>query len=176
MIGKPCLQKLPLGGNDTTTMKKILFLAALSVLFVTCKSKKTTTAAAAPENYITYTDKFKTSTEAQTTAFLKKLNAQNDDYSVLLLTRKFVGSQLTVSAAGKEIYKGYALTNKANGLAETIRIPNTADVRIYDNYAKQEVTLETADLKKHKFIYVAKTGRTQMPFGVVYSHKLRAMK
>lgn len=159
-------------------MKKTLLLIALALLFVTCKSKKnaTATATAAPTNYVTYTDKFKTSTDAQTKAFLKKLSADDDKYSVLLLTRKFVGSQLTVSADGKEIYKGYALTNKGNGLAETIRIPNNADIRIYDNYAKQEVTLESADVKKHKFVYVAKTGRAQMPFGVVYSNKLRAMK
>lgn len=155
-------------------MKKILFILALSLLFITCKSKKTT--AVEPTNYITYTDKFKTSTEAQTTAFLKKLNAEDDGYSVLLLTRKFVGSELTVTSGGKEIYKGYALTNKGNGLAETLRIPNTSDTRIYDSYAKQEVVLDAKDVKKHKFVYVAKTGRTQTPFGVVYSHKLRAMK
>jgi hypothetical protein len=156
-------------------MKKILFILALSLLFITCKSKKNITTAK-PANYITYTDKFKTSTDAQTKAFLKKLNAEGEDYSVLLLTRKFVGSELTVTAGGKEIYKGYALTDKSNGLAETLRIPNTTDTRIYDTYTKQEVLLEAGDLKKHKFVYVAKTGRTQTPFGVAYSHKLRAMK
>lgn len=155
-------------------MKKILFILAIAMLFVTCKSKKTI--ATEPSNYVTYTDKFKTSTDAQTKAFLKKLNAEDEGYSVLLLTRKFVGSELTVTSGGKEIYKGYALTNKGNGLAETLRIPNTTDTRIYDTYTKQEVLLEASDVKKHKFVYVAKTGRTQTPFGVAYSHKLRAMK
>lgn len=160
-------------------MKKALFIIALSFLLVMCKSTKTTstsaTAEPTKENFI-YSDGFKAATPAQTTALLKELGATAENYSVLVLTKNFNGAEIVVTNGGKQLYKGYALTNRGNGIAEKIRIDNTLDTKIYDSYSKKEITIESSDAKKYKFAHVAKDNSKKVPFVVVYSNKVKALE
>ena len=162
-------------------MKKALLIIVLSFLFVMCKSTKTTTinttTAEKPtkENFI-YSDGFKAATPAQTAALLKDLGATADNYAVLVLTKNFNGAEVVVTNGSKQVYKGYALTNRGNGIAEKIRIDNTLDTKIYDSYSKKEITIESSDAKKYKFAHVAKDNSKKVPFVVVYSNKVKALE
>lgn len=151
-------------------MKKLLILLPLALLFVMCKSK--TTAKATPKDYIIYNDNFKGASDAQKSKFLKGIDATGENYSVLMLTKNFIGAEITVTTGGKQVYKGYPISDKKGGVTETIRISNTADTEVYDSYTKQKMVLEQKDNKKYKFIYMARSGAKQVPFKVMYSNKL----
>ena len=164
-------------------MKKALFIIALSFLFVMCKSTKTTTTSTSAiteakptkENFI-YSDGFKAATPAQTAALLKSLDATAANYSVLVLTKNFHGEEVVVTNGSKQVYKGYALSNGGSGIAEKIRIDNTADTKIYDSYSKKEIVIESSDAKKYKFVHVAKDTSKKVPFVVVCSNKVKALE
>ena len=161
-------------------MKKAFYILALSLLFVTCKStKKVTTSTKedtpTKENFI-YSDGFKAATAAQTAALLKDLSATAKNYSVIVLTKNFNGEEVTITNGTKQAYKGYALSNRATGIAEKIRIDNTADTKIYDTYTKKEITISASDAKKYKFVHVAKDTSKKIPFVIVYSNKVKALE
>lgn len=162
-------------------MKKILFILLASMLFITCKSAKTsgkgTAKADEPteENFI-YSDKFRAATAAETAALLKDLNATGENYSVLVLTRNYKGEQITVTSNGKQVYKDYPISNNAVGIAEKIRIDNTGDTQIYDDHTKKSITIEGKEAKKYKFVHVAKEPGMKVPFVVVYSNKVKKLK
>lgn len=152
-------------------MKKLLFILPLALLFTMCKTSKTI--ADTGKANVIYSDDFKGATDAQTKAFLKKLNATEDEYAVLVLTKNFVGSEITVSTNGKQVYKAYPISDKATRIAERIRISNTADTEVYESYSKTTVTLKAEDVKKHKFIYIGRNNSATKPFTVLYSNKLK---
>jgi predicted SPOUT superfamily RNA methylase MTH1 len=161
-------------------MKKILFIALLSALFVMCKTTKTTTAAAtsttAGQPEVAYRDNFKTVTDAEKAATLKELKATGENHSVLILTKNFKGENITVSNGSKKFYTGYPISNLGTGLAEKVAIDNTADITVYDSRSKKEAVLKSSDTKKYKFVYVSKKPGAKNPFVVTYSNKLAAFK
>jgi len=154
-------------------MKKILFILALSMALVMCKTSKTAaakTTKAKPE--VAYNDNFKAAPEAEKTATLKALKATGETQGVLILTKNFKGENITISSAAKKFYTGYPISNMGNGLAEKIAIDNTADITIYDNHTKKEAVIKASDSKKYKFVYVEKKPGGKNPFAITYSNKL----
>lgn len=167
-------------------MKKALFILLASSLFVMCKTAKTTNNSATAvtekeaekpksENVI-YSDKFKAATEAQKQEVLKQLSASAENYSVLILTRNYKGEQITVMNGGKQVYKDYPISNKAIGIAEKIRIDNTQDTEIFDNTSNKSILIDSRDAQKYKFVHVAKEPGKKIPFVIVYSNKMKAVK
>lgn len=158
-------------------MKKILLLLPLALMLVMCKStKRKTTATSGKISNISYSEKFKGASAAETATLLKTLDASAETKSVLVLTQNFIGGEVTVVSAGKQVYKGYPITDKSTGLAERIAISNTADTRVLDSYTGNEVVLSASDTKKYKFAYVARTGKPKPAYKVLYSTKLKVFK
>jgi hypothetical protein len=156
-------------------MKKTLFIAAFSMLFVMCKTTKTATASAdkaKPE--VVHTDNFRAAPDAEKAAYLKELNATAEKYSVVVLTKNFKGEQITVTNGAKKAYSDYPISNLQSGLADKTRIDNTVDTKVYDGYTKKEAVISSSEAKKYKFIYVEKKPGAKNPFVITYSNKLMA--
>ncbi len=162
-------------------MKRILLIILACSLLVMCKSKKTaaasTTATEAGKADVQYRDDFRAATAAEKNALLKELRAYDAGYSVLIFTKGYKGEKIVVSTAGKTVYSGNFISNMKTGIAAPIRIQNSADTKVYDNFAKQEVIIPAEEAKKHKYIYLMKdNSRKGNPFMITYSNTLRPLK
>lgn len=159
-------------------MKKI-FLLVLMVTLTACGSKKKAAVAAdepaKPE--VQYRDDFRATTAAKKNKLLKALKATGKNYSVLIFTKGFKGEQITVSSNGKTLYRGNQISNLKTGIADQIRIINTADTKIFDNLSKVEITLPATETQKHKYIYLMKDNDGKgSPFVITYSNTLRPLE
>ena len=157
-------------------MKKLFFILMTAMLLVMCKSAKTTAPAAPAKAEVLYKDDFKAAPEAERTALLKALNAGAPNYSVLILTENYKGEQIIASNVKKKLYSGYAISNLKTGIADSARIDNTLDTRVYDTYTKKEVVITAKEAQKHKFIYLMKKPGTGNPFVVTYSNTLKTLQ
>lgn len=159
-------------------MKKLFIILTTLVLLITAESCKTTKPAvkSKPKAEITHRDDFKAAPDAERQALLKKLNATGDGYSVVIFTKNFKGEEVVVKNAQKTFYKGYPISNMKSGVAETIRIDNSTDIKVLDSFTKKEATLTTKETKKHKFIYVMQNPGKTNPFTVTYSNTLRPLE
>ncbi|SFQ70964.1 hypothetical protein [Flavobacterium akiainvivens] len=158
-------------------MKKTALLLFCSVFMAMCTTtKKTTNTTAAAKPKVTKSADFKAAPDTEKTAMLKELKAADAAYSVVVLTKNFKGENIKVSNGNKDFYFGYPITNLGNGLAEKFRIENGADIKIYDSRTKKETVLKSSDIKKNKFIYIAKDLTAKNPFVITYSDKLMAFK
>lgn len=161
-------------------MKKLLLLILTATLFTMCKSTGSSTAAKADTlkdvAEVRYRDDFKEASVKERSALLQKLKATGKNYSVLVLTQNYKGEKVTVTTGAKKAYSGYAISNLKTGIAETIRLDNTADTKVYDNLTKKEVLIEATAAQKHKFIYLMKNPGGTTPFILTYSNKLRPLE
>ena len=159
-------------------MKKIVLIIVVSVLLAMCGSKKNATAAAekteGPE--VQYRDDFKAAPESQKNKLLKTLKATGKNYSVLVFTKAYKGEKITVSSNGKTLYRGNLISSLKTGIAEEIRIVNTAETKVYDDLTKKEVIIPAEEAQKHKFIYLMKENGKNNPFTITYSNTLRPLK
>ncbi|OYQ32213.1 hypothetical protein CHU92_14085 [Flavobacterium cyanobacteriorum] len=164
-------------------MKKIFLILLAAVFFAMCKSKKTAapgevetiTETAAAD--VQYRDDFRAASAAEKAALLKELRAVDAGYSVIIFTKGYKGEKLVVSTAGKTIYSGNFISNLKTGIAGRVRIQNTADTRVFDDFTKNEAVISAEEAAKHKFIYLMKdTSRKGNPFMITYSNTLRPLK
>lgn len=158
-------------------MKKLFAILTVILILFTATNCKTAKPAAKkkPKAEVSHKDDFKAASNAEKQALLKKLNAAGDGYSVVILTKNYKGEEVSVKNAQKTFYKGYPISNMKSGIAETIRIDNTSDVKLYDTFAKKEATLTAKETQKHKFIYVMQHPGPTNPFTVTYSNTLRPL-
>lgn len=177
-ILKYCRKKAP--GRKFTFMKKVLLLLLVCSALVMCKSKKTVSGEAGKEISspdIQHRDDFRAASDKERTALIKKLRAADAAYSILVLTKGFKGEKMIVSTSGKTVYSGNFISNLKSGVAGTVRIQNSADTKIYDDFTKTEVILEASETQKHKYIYLMKDNtRKGSPYMITYSNTLRPLK
>ncbi|MEW5676872.1 hypothetical protein ABGT15_11215 [Flavobacterium enshiense] len=156
-------------------MKKLLLLAALGIILTNCSSKKATTEKAS-EPVVQYRDDFKSVSDKSKTTFLKGLKATEDQYSVILLTKGFMGEEVKVFNGEKVLYKGNPISHLETGIAGYFRINNTITTKITDKFSKKEAVIDSENAKKHKFIYVMKDNGLENPYKITYSNTLRPLK
>lgn len=158
-------------------MKKLFTILTAVLVLLTAANCKTAKPAVKkkPKAEVSHKDDFKSASNAEKQALLKKLNATGAGYSVVILTKNYKGEEVIVKNAQKTFYKGYPISNMKSGIAETIRIDNTADVKLHDTFAKKEATLSAKEIQKHKFIYVMQNPGATNPFSVTYSNTLRPL-
>jgi hypothetical protein len=156
-------------------MKKIIPILFIAFLFTMCGTTKSAKGSAKPE--VQYKDDFRSATDKEKKALLKKLNASGTNYSVLILTQNYKGEQISVSNAKKTLYKEYPISNMKTGIADELRIDNTLDTKVYDNLSKKEAVISSKEAKKHKFIYLMKNPPGgDSPFRITYSNTLRPLE
>ena len=155
-------------------MKKTILLLITILSVISCDTSKKATANAKPQ--VQYKDDFKSASEKDRLALLKKLNAAEANYSVLILTKNYKGEQIVISNEKKTLYKEYPISNTKTGIADEIRIDNTIDTKIYDNLTKKEATISSKEAKKHKYIYLMKQPGADNPFLITYSNTLRPLE
>jgi hypothetical protein len=156
-------------------MKKIIPILFIAFLFTMCGTTKSAKGSAKPE--VQYKDDFRSATDKEKKALLKKLNAAGANYSVLILTQNYKGEQISVSNEKKTLYKEYPISNMKTGIADELRIDNTLDTKVYDNLSKKEAIISSKEAKKHKFIYLMKNPPGgDSPFRITYSNTLRPLE
>lgn len=158
-------------------MKKILLIVAIAFLMTMCNSTKTgkgSSANAKPE--VQYKDDFRAATDKEKNALLKKLKATGTNFSVLILTKNYKGEKIVISNEKKTLQSSNAISNLKTGIADAIRIDNTLDTKIYDNYTKKEAVIAAKEAQKHKYIYVMKDPGAANPFVITYSNTLRPLE
>lgn len=156
-------------------MKKLLLLVVLSIMLINCTSKKAATEKAA-EPVVQYRDDFKSVSEKSKINFIKNLKATKDQYSVILLTKGFMGEEITFFNGEKVLYKGNPISHLETGIAGYFRINNNLTSRITDKYSKKEAIIDIENAKKHKFIYIMKDNALENPYKITYSNTLRPLK
>lgn len=125
---------------------------------------------------VQYRDDFRSVSESQKKQFLSDMNANGDNFSVLILTKGFKGELVTISNEKKTLYKGTTITNLGNGIAHSLRIDNTLPTTINDKISNKEVIIEPKKAQQYKFIYVMKdNAKTKNPYKITYSNTLRPM-
>ncbi|ALM49586.1 hypothetical protein AMR72_12140 [Flavobacterium psychrophilum] len=155
-------------------MKKIALVILSALLFTMCSTSKTVKTAAKPE--VQYKDDFRSASDKEKTALLKKLKATGAGYSVLIFTKNFKGEKVTASNSNKTVYSGYPFSNLKTGVADQVRIDNTVDTKIYDSFTKKEAVITAKEAQKHKFIYLMKDPSAENPFLITYSNTLRPLE
>lgn len=140
-----------------------------------CKTGNTAKSPAKAE--VQYMDDFRSASDKEKTALLKKLNAAGKGYSVVIFTQNYKGAEITASNAKKRLYRGYPISNLKTGIAEQIRIDNSTDTKIQDTTSKAEAVITVKEAQKHKFIYVMKSPPGgESPFRITYSNTLRPLE
>lgn len=157
------------------TMKKIALILFTALLVLSCSTSKSSKGSAKPE--VQYKDDFRSASDKEKAALLKKLNAAGESYSVLILTQNFKGEQIIVSNEKKTLYKEYPISNLKTGVADQIRIDNTIDTKVYDNLTKKEAVITAKEAKKHKYVYIMKNPQgSGSTFRITYSNTLRPLE
>lgn len=155
-------------------MKNIALVILSALLFTMCSTSKSTKSTAKAE--IQYKDDFRSASEKEKSALLKKLKATGEGYSVLIFTKNYKGEKVTASNAKKTVYSGYPFSNLKTGIADQIRIDNSTDTKIYDSFTKKEAVITAKEAQKHKFIYLMKDPGAENPFLITYSNTLRPLE
>ena len=156
-------------------MKKIVPILFIAFLFAMCGTSKTAKGSAKPE--VQYKDDFRSASDKEKKALLKKLNASGTNYSVLILTQNYKGEQIIISNEKKTFYKEYPISNMKTGIADELRIDNTIDTKVYDTFSKKEAIISAKEAQKHKYIYLMKNPPGgDSPFRITYSNTLRPLK
>lgn len=144
---------------------RTLFLFLFSLLFAMCSTSN-----------VHYRDDFRSVSDNQKKQFLTELNANGENFSVLILTKGFKGEPVTIVNEKKTLYKGTTITNLGNGIAHSLRIDNTLATTISDKISNKEVLIESKKAKLYKFIYVMKdNAEIKNPYKITYSNTLRPM-
>lgn len=158
-------------------MKKTLLIIALAFLMTMCNTAKTgnsSTANAKPE--VQYRDGFKSASDKEKNALLKRLNAADANSSIVILTKNYKGEKIVISNEKKTLETITAISNPKSGFAAVAKIDNTLDTKIFDNYTKKEIVLPAKEAQKHKYIYVMKKPGAPIPFLITYSNTLRTLE
>ena len=165
-------------------MKKLYYLLFSSVLFMSCSTSRTVTISkngkeemveVAPSN-VQFRDDFTHIPEEAKETFLKKHKANTNDYAMLFLTLGYKGEIVKVFSPSEIIYNGTTYTLKSNGIAGFMRVSNSQDVFVTDDYTKVTALIDAKYLKKYKFVYIKKDNANKNePYTITYSNNLRPL-
>lgn len=156
------------------TMKKFILILFTAIFFTMCSTSKSAKGNAKPE--VQYKDDFRSASDKEKSALLKKLHASGPGYSVLIFTWNYKGEKIVTSNEKKTLHSGYLISNNKTGIAEEIRIDNTLDTKVYDSRTKTEAIISAKEAQKHKFIYLKKNPDAANPFIITYSNTLRPLE
>ena len=161
-------------------MKRITALLLTAFLLTTCTTVKsgsaTTDTKPKKRPDVQYRDDFKSASDKERTALLKDLKAEANNYSVVILTQNYKGEKIIISNSKKQLYSDYPISNLKTGIAQKLRIDNTLDTKVFDNFTKNETVIEAKEAQKHKYIYVMKNLGGKNPFTITYSNTLRPLE
>ncbi|MDR0229428.1 MAG: hypothetical protein LBI72_10235 [Flavobacteriaceae bacterium] len=125
-------------------------------------------------DYAQVRDDFRSVSESSKNNYLKGMNATDSKYSVVVLTQGYKGENITIKNNGKNIYHSMTMSDLKTGIAKSVRVDNTHDIVLSDNYTKGSLTIASDHAKMFKFIYVMKNnGNKETPFKVTFSNTLR---
>lgn len=151
-------------------MKKIVFLVIV-VVFSQCSSVLSPTT-----SYQTRND-FKGVNETTKNQFLKQKKATSSSKCVLILTQGFKGEKIIVKQNGKTIYSEYPISHLKTKYADSFGFDKSNDLVLYDNYSKEEITIESSKIDDNKFVYLMKyIENEKTKYKITLSNTLRAMK
>lgn len=159
-------------------MKRVVLIVTtmLLTLTISCNTVKSITGNNKKAG-VQYRDDFMAASNTEKKELLQKLNAEGNNYSVIILTQNYKGQQIIITNTDKKrLYSEYAVTNLGTGIAATLRMDNRLNTTIHDNYTKEETIIEAEDAQKHKFIYVKKNPGSKTPYTITYSNTLRPLK
>ena len=162
-------------------MKRLTLIIATAFLMAMCgtsKSASSSATAAKPEKRpdVQYKEDFPSATQNEIDAFLKKMDATADNYSVLIFTNNFKGQKITVSNEKKRVFNDVVITNLGTKLGGSVRIDNRYDNTVYDNFDKSSTVIESKEASKYKYVYVMKNPGNKHPFTITYSNRLRPLE
>jgi len=156
-------------------MKKTSLIIITALLFTMCSTSKSAKAPVKAE--VQYKDDFRSASDKEKSALLKKLKATGAGYSVLIFTQNYKGEKVTAINTKNTVYSGYPFSNLKTGIADQARIDNALDTKIYDTFTKKEATITAKEAQKHKFIYLMKNPPGgDSPFRITYSNTLRPLE
>nr|WP_317631779.1 hypothetical protein [uncultured Flavobacterium sp.] len=162
-------------------MKKIVFLILLSTVIFSCTTTRTVTTKSGESievntNNVYFRDDFTKVSDQTKADFLSKHKANSDAYSMLILTSGYKGEIVKVNSTSSKIYEGTTYTVKSNGIAGYMRVKNSDDILITDDYTKQTALISADHLKKYKFVYVLKdNANKKQPYKITFSNSLRPL-
>ncbi|KAF2514833.1 hypothetical protein E0W68_13455 [Flavobacterium salilacus subsp. salilacus] len=160
-------------------MKRMTMILVTAFLMTMCSNLRTgsnSTDKPKKQPDVQYRDDFKSASDTELKALLKNLKAEAANYSVLILTQNYKGEKIIISNSKRELYSDYPISNLKTGIAQKLRIDNTLDTKVYDNFTKSETVIEAEEAKKHKYIYVMKNPGNKNPFTITYSNTLRPLE
>lgn len=145
-------------------MKNILILFT-SLLFIMCKSPQV--------DYVKYN---KDLSDSAVKKFLKDLDAEENNYSVLIFTQQFNGENIKVTNDNKVIYDDSLKTIEGLGLAKQFRINNFLRTVITEKNTGYSFSLKKKDLLKYKYVYIEKDVLKNSRYHINYSNTLRGFR
>ncbi|MHC5200826.1 hypothetical protein [Myroides sp. LJL119] len=181
-------------------MKKLPFLALIA-LFTMCKSAKHLKSVPADKptienskeikddreeeleevldlpDYAQVRDDFRSVSTASKNNYLAGMRATAENYSVVILTQGYQGENITIKNQDKTFLNAMTISDLSTGIAKSVRVENTQDFVVSDNYINGEVTIDQDLAKRFKFIYIMKNNANKkVPFKITYSNTLRPVR
>ncbi|MHC5352589.1 hypothetical protein ACYSNX_00075 [Myroides sp. LJL115] len=122
-------------------------------------------------------DDFRSVSEPTKNNYLAGMRATEDMYSVVILTQGYKGENISIKNKDKSFFNAMTMSDLSTGIAKSIRVDNTKDFIVKDNYTNGEVIIENSLAKKFKFIYIMKNNANKKtPFKVTFSNTLRPVR
>lgn len=128
-------------------------------------------------DYAQIRDDFRSVSENSKNNYLAGMKATGDNYSVVILTQGYQGENISIKNKDKSFFNAMTISDLSTGIAKSVRVENTQDFVISDNYIKGEMVIDAELAKRFKFIYIMKNNSNkQTPFKVTYSNTLRPVR
>lgn len=108
--------------------------------------------------------------------FLSDYNADEDGFAILFFTQGFNGEKVVVKNDEGTLFKGDVTTDKTTGLAKNMRIKSSVNTEIHDKETNKTFYINAKKAQKHKFVYVMKDSKSEKPYKITFSDKLRPAK
>lgn len=125
-------------------------------------------------DYAQVRDDFRSVSEKTKENYLRGMKATDPQYSVLILTKGYKGENIRIKGDEKNYFNGMTMSDLKTGIAKSVRVDNSQDLTLYDNYTGKSLTIESNHLKMFKFIYVMKNNADkEVPFRITFSNTLR---
>lgn len=128
-------------------------------------------------DYAQIRDDFRSVSDKSREEYLNGMKANEEHYSVVILTKGFKGENINIKNDHTSFFKGMVMSDLKSGIAKSVRIDNTEDFTLFDGFTEGQLTIESDHAKMFKFIYVMKNNADkESPFKVTFSNTLRPVR
>ncbi len=125
-------------------------------------------------DYAQVRDDFRSVSEKTKENYLRGMRATEPQYAVVILTKGYKGENIRLKGDEKTYFNGMTMSDLKTGIAKSVRVDNSKDLVIHDNFTGKSLTIESDHLKMFKFIYIMKNNSDkEVPFRVTFSNTLR---